>query len=675
MAMTQQDRPLIHIDRDDCLKLEKCLTREWLETNGRGAYASSTVLFCPTRRYHALLATPLPGNVKRHVLLSRFEETLHGGGREFPFSMARYGGLWSPLGHQSIEHFDLVPYPSSLYRFGNAEVRREVLLVQDKAVVLSRYVFSGLHEPIELRLRPLLPYREADELTVENMALNPRVVRVSGGFAARPYPGMPELHVQVHGGESRFEADPVWYRGIEYSVDLARGYGGHEDQFSPGMFCVTVENGSEVIVSASAEGPLGGASALWNRESGRRRKLAESITKSEAAPQIDVRGTLSLTAEDFLYHDEYGRLGVVAGWPWFQEWGRDAFIALPGLTLARGEVERCAEALTGALGFLDRGLLPNIFGSGRADSHYGSVDASLWFARCVRLWQLAGGDQRLLHERFLPALSEIATCYRDGTGLGVAADPSGLLAAGSEDLNSTWMDAQTGDGPVTPRNGFAVEINALWYFLLAYLTELCGEVGDTRVKAMWSELQAKAGESFLERFWLPDVRYLADVWLDGVADRSVRPNMVIAAALEFSPLSRGKRTDIVDQAEAELLTPRGLRTLAPKNPAYQGRYRGSQDERDRAYHQGTVWPWLFGFYCEAYLRAHGGGAKRVACLRSLLDGYGDHLGTYGLGHVSEVFDGDPPHRPGGTIAQAWSSSELLRAYSMLDSARLGGFPA
>jgi len=268
----------------------------------------------------------------------------------------------------------------------------------------------------------------------------------------------------------------------------------------------------------------------------------------------------------------------------------------------------------------------------------------------------------------LPALTEIAQHHRDGTDLGIGCDESGLLHAGTAELNATWMDACTAEGPVTPRDGCAVELNALWYFLLAYLEQIHKRRGEDALARAWGAHKRKAGHAFIERFWLGDEHYLADTWHHGHSDRTLRPNMVIAAALEWSPLSRGMRTDIVRHAQAELLTPFGLRTLEPNHPAYCARYAGNQDERDRAYHQGTVWPWLFGFYCEAHLRAFGARAARVESLRTLLDAYAEQLERYGLHHISEVFDGDPPHRPGGTIAQAWNSAELLRSYRMLEEA-------
>lgn len=666
------NRPLIHIDRESCLQLERSMSREWLETDGRGGFASSSILMCPTRRYHGLLVTPPPGSVKRHVFLSRFEETFHGGGKTFSISMARYPGLWSPPGHQGIESFELVPFPSWHYVFGNATIERELLLVRGEAIVLVRYRVNGQQNDVELRLRPLLPCREADALTFENQGLDKRTERpvcpelngdFGGGIRCQPYASLPPVSITVS-GNAHFEADPVWYKSLEYTADIARGYDGHEDQWSPGVIHVALEAGADVIVSATIGEAVRDPAALWKKESASRRAAL-------IGSQPGLRGVLSIAADDFVYRaPEHrttgGRIGVIAGYPWFGEWGRDTFISLPGLLLSRGRVAECGQALEGALAYLKRGLMPNIFGANRDDSDYGSADASLWFVRAVRLYERAAGEGSGVARRFVPALTEIAESYMSGTDLGLRADEAGLLHAGRADLNATWMDARTSHGPVTPRDGCAVEINALWCFLLEYLEDIARRTGDASAAREWGQLERRASTAFLERFWLPNERYLADVWKDGLPDKSVRPNMVIAAALEFSPLSRSQRADVVECAESQLVTPFGLRTLEPRDPAYVGRYGGGPEERDRAYHQGTVWPWLIGFYCEAWLRAKGRRRDSVEHLRELLDRFAEKITGQGLNHISEVMDGDPPHRPGGTIAQAWNTGEILRAYALLE---------
>jgi predicted glycogen debranching enzyme len=665
-------RPLLHLDSGSLLDLESALEREWLETDGSGGYASSTVVACATRRYHGLLVSAFPGNDKRHVFLTRFEEGVHSlshhgiansGRTSFPLGIARYRGTFHPQGHSALASFELAPHPVFRYAIGDAHVTREIAMVKGSAAVLVRWSLEGGEEELELRARPLVAFREADALTRENVDFDPEVRYLGPDKRAlrlQPYAALPALALAIQGRAAAFDADPVWYRGIEYPMDLERGYDGHEDNFSPGLFRVRLRPGQSAVALATLGDPPPDLEDLWSETV---RARLEALPE-EGDPDLV---QLAAGADDFLYRTRQGRLGVVAGFPWFGEWGRDTFLSLPGLLLARDRVAECGEALASATKFLRRGLLPNIFGSRPETSHYGSVDASLWFARAVRLFELAGGDAALLEQRLRPALVEIAESYERGTDLGIAADDGGLIRAGDERLNATWMDAVAGGVAVTPRDGCAVEINALWYLLLAQLELAASRAGRGREAGAWRTRRERAGRSFLERFWLDDARYLADVWKDGVADASVRPNMVIAAALELSPLDADRRAGVVDRAERELLTPVGLRTLGPGDPRYRGHYRGGPDERDRSYHQGTVWPWLTGFYVEAALRARGTGDANVAKLRRLLAGFHGELSTHGILHVAEVFDGDPPHRPGGTFAQAWNTAELLRARRLLDS--------
>jgi predicted glycogen debranching enzyme len=681
--------PILSLDRESLLRLDTALAQEWLETDGLGGAASSTVLLCPTRRYHALLCTPRPRTAKRHVWLSRFDETVVAGGSELPLSMARYRGLWAPLGHQALESFELAPFPRWTWLWGGLRVTREVLVPAGEACVLVRWRASGAGGSVKLRLRPLLPFRDADALTVENMALDSRAERfgtpTDGGIACQPYGELPRISIAVSCA-FEFTTEPVWYRGLEYAVDLQRGYGGHEDQFSPGVIDVVLPDGGEVVVQANLGAALADPASRFERESARRCALVAGArarrkpTQRELFPTarvdadraatatLDARSTLELSADAFLYRTETGRRGVIAGWPWFGEWGRDTYISLPGLLAARGRNDELGDALAGAIEFLRDGLLPNVFAATPAGSHYGSVDASLWFARAVRFHERAGVSARDVAARFLPALLEIATCYREGTGLGIRADETGLLVAGSPQLNATWMDARIEGVPVTPRDGAPVEIEALWIFLVAYVEHLLAAAGRADEAQPWRALRSTASSEFLRRFWLEDEERLADVWRKDGVDRALRPNQVLAAALEWSPLSRAQRGLVAKSAAEVLLVPRGLRTLDPRDRAYLGRYSGNEHERDRAYHQGTAWPWLVGSFVEAWLRGVGDGPDDLAYLRGVLDAYAPHLAEAGLMHVSEVFGGDAPHTPGGCFAQAWSTAELLRAYALLDEA-------
>ncbi len=670
-------RPLLHLDRADLHRFELALSREWLEPDGLAGYASSTVLGCPTRRYHGLLVAVPDGASERHVFLSRFLETIAGPDRSYDLSLSRYPGTWVPSKDLALESFELVPWPRWTFRLGLGQFTREVMVPRGSRTVVTRWTHLGERSGLKLQVRPLLAFREARALTVENMALDGRVQRGANSrgeheHVIRPYAALPSLRMRFSSGPD-FEADPLWYRRLEYLADIARGYDGHEDQFCPGLYQFEFAPGAQITIAASIEQDLGDPNELFDREVERRERLAAGVApleggmtpatvagESTAERLQRVSEQLELAAADFLYRDTHGRPGVIAGYPWFGEWGRDTFLSLPGLTLSRGDSEGALDILRGALPYLRDGLLPNIYGASIESSHYGSADAALWFALAVWRADQALPDQNIFSE-FLPALRSIVDAYRAGTELGLRVDESGLLHAGSSELNATWMDAQTSTGPVTPRPGFAVELCALWCFLLERL-------GETKEHSDLAPLAEQAGKSFRERFWLEDERYLADAWNEGRADRAVRPNQVMAAALPFRGLGASERRDVVRRVELELLTPRGLRTLSPKNPDYIGRYGGGSDERDGAYHQGTVWPWLLGFHAEATLLAFPDDEPRRDSLIKLITGFEEHLRGQGLLSVSEVFDGDPPHRPGGTIAQAWSVAELLRAAELIEDA-------
>lgn len=680
------DRPraqpvLAALERQDCMRLDHALSHEWLESDGLGGFASSTALLCPTRRYHGLICTARPGSAERTLYLSRFEEFLQRGKREFPLSMGRYRGLFSPQGHQGLERFEMVPWPRWQYRVGELCITREIIVPRGMRAVLIRYAFSGPKDDITFNLRPLTPYRDAHELVGEHDNVQLDSSSFEYGVRLQPYHDQPPLLLSWSSNGS-WRNDPLWYKDLEYGQELARGYPGHEDQFSPGQASFSLEDCDQLVIAARLDQDLADPLETWAGESRRRTLVAlgsgakpEAISAEPAQSAKELpfgpawpkmRTALELSAEHFLYRDRHNRPGIIAGYPWFGEWGRDTYIALPGLTLARGRLELCGEILNAALPFLRGGLLPNVFGVDPEDSHYGSADAALWFVRAIWSYDFAGAPEGEILSRFRPALESIARAYLEGTDLAMQVDDGGLLSMGSEELNATWMDAQVNGVPVTPRAGAPVETNALWYALLAYLEQLAERAGEEKERSHWSALKQQAQGSYCERYWIEERGYLADVWSSEQRDESMRPNAVLAAALPFSPLTREMRTDIVRRAEVELLTPRGLRTLAPIDPRYQGRYAGNPEQRDNAYHQGTVWPWPLGFFCEAKLRAQGDSAAVRDAIAKLITGFEAHLQRAGMLQISEVFDGDPPHAAGGCIAQAWSVAELLRAMQMAE---------
>lgn len=658
-------------------------TAEWLATDGAGGYGCGTVADLATRRYHGLWIAREAAGQRRHMVVAGLDERVATASNVAPVSLlhAHWADLPEAVPPQALVDFAPHPHPSWTFRGADFVLRRCVVLrrVDAGAPCLAvRWQNLG-RAPLRLTVRPLLGCDDVDHLPPADEAIDRTVEARGASWGCRPNPRMPWLWLSVD-GVAAFVADGAWYRNFLYAIDRERGYDHRGDRWSPGMLELDLAPGAEAWAVWTLGEPCPAPAAVGERALAAAARRWQ-VAADDAEP---LRGRLAFGADDFLYRAVGNRPGVLAGFPWFGEWGRDVFLALPGLTLARGRVAECAAVLDGALPFLRRGLLPNIYGRDQADSHYGSCDAALWYSLAVQRYaEVPGADLDAVRQRYVPALRAIVDAYLEGTDLGLAVLGDGLLLAGRVDLNATWMDAQTSRGPVTPRAGQPVELQALWYALLAFLVEH----GHTDLR----EPCERAGAAFVRRFWLEDPGCLADCVRGEVVDRSVRPNMVLAAALARSPLSQAQRQGVVAVAATELLTPRGLRTLSPRDPRYRPRYEGGTDQRDGAYHQGTVWPWLLGGYVEASLRAAGllspatrtakpaKGAKSAAAekgakdaraviapLRALLADFAAELDRAGIDHVSEVFDGELPQRPSGTFAQAWNTGELLRALRLLE---------
>jgi predicted glycogen debranching enzyme len=632
---------------------------EWLLVDGAGGYACGSADGVPRRRYHGLWIARPPGAARRMAVVSAVDERVLVDGSTTFLLRAHWADQPEPARPAADVDFVPTPLPTWVTTGDGFVLERSVALRRAGSdrppVCVLRWRNHG-RKSIQLHVRPLLGWCDADHLPAADERFDGAVQARGASWGVRPDARLPTLWLTADGVAS-YVAEPSWYRRFLHAVDRARGYDHVGDRWTPGVVEFELGPGREATLAFALASPCEDPAAAFDEA----HADAQAADRRAASARDRLAGRLARGADDFLYRADGGRLGVLAGFPWFGEWGRDVFVALPGLTLARGRLDLCAEALRGALPFLRRGLLPNVYGASPADSHYDSCDAALWFALAVQRYADAGGDAGFVADELLPALAGIARAYEEGADLGLAVDAEGLLHAGRADLNATWMDARTQAGPVTPRQGLPVEIQALWYALLAFLAE--------RDPATWQGARDRCGKAFVAAFWLADEKRLADRVHDGVADASVRPNMLVAAALARSPLSAAQRAGCVDWAERELVVPCGLRTLSPRDGAYRGRYEGDQERRDLAYHQGTAWPWLAGFYVEAALRAAPRARRRTATkLRQWLDGFAPELDRAGLGHVSEVFDGDPPHRPGGTFAQAWNTGELLRALALVAEA-------
>ncbi len=642
--------------------------REWLETDGRGGYASSTLSGCHTRSYHGLQVSNLQSPEGRHVLLSKLEDSFLLGTGEFVFTCHRYPDVLFPPGHPLLREFLLGDIPRFSYRAGGIRMKKEVMRLPDGDTLLVRYELESSPGKGRLRLKPFLAFRGFHRLSHENPFFRDRIERIEKGFRIDPYEGMPPLYIRTS-RDSEFSPLPLWYRRFEYDRERERGFEHQEDLFCPGIVETPLEAGSAVILAASCTPSEEDPVFLWREELERRRhrrQEEEGGTEGFDGEDREMLRALLGAGRQFLITTPSGRPAVIAGYPWFESWGRDTLIALPGLAFRSGHLREGIEILD-EIGRHERdGLLPNFFSADGQPAAYNTVDSSLLYFWTVQELLEATGNSSLIHGLFWPVMKRILESFRQGTRFGTGMDGRGLIHAGDRNTALTWMDATVQGVPVTPRNGCAVEINALWYNALCFTDEMGRCFGDPVPGCR--ELIPLVRRSFRETFWNPQAQCLGDVFDENALDTAIRPNQIFAVSLPFSPLEPEEQAAVVGAVRRHLLTPCGLRTLSPSDPAYRGRYRGSGPERDAAYHQGTVWPWLLGPFGEAALRvAVNRDQERKALMNHLRIFLRGHLTEAGIGSVSEVFDGNPPHRPGGCVAQAWSVAELIRLFFLLRS--------
>lgn len=618
---------------------------EWLEADGLGGFASGTVTGRRTRRYHALLLTATTPPTGRVVLVNGFEAWVETAGGRFPISSQRYvGGVVHPDGHRRLVEFASEPWPQWVYQLDDGtRIEQELFVPQGQPAVAVRWRVLGSKSAVTLNVRPLMSGRDYHSLHHENRAFSFDATHGNGRVAWGAYSGLPEVRA-VSNGEYRH--DPLWYRQFEYEQERERGLDAVEDLASPGEFNWDLAAGEAVWLLSTAD--LGPAPA---------RELFRRFRDAEHARRRRFTTPLHRAADAYLVRRGAGKT-IVAGYPWFTDWGRDAFIAIRGLCLATGRLADARHILLDWAGTVSEGMLPNRFPDHGGEPEFNSVDASLWYVVAVHeyLRSDAGCDPDV-RCRLEAAVLAIVSGYAGGTRYGIRADEDGLLRAGVPGTQLTWMDAKVGDWTVTPRAGKPVEVQALWLNALWVANQFTSE---------WEHVFGTGLAAFRERFWNEPAGCLYDVidvnHTPGEVDASVRPNQLFAVGgLPLHLLDGEKGRRVVDTVEAHLLTPLGLRSLAPGSPGYTGRYAGGVRERDGAYHQGTVWPWLIGPFVEAWVRVRGNTAeaKREA-RRRFLEPLRGHLREGGLGHVSEIADADPPHTPRGCPFQAWSVGELLR---------------
>lgn len=655
--------PRIVLGRDICGDLEAAGSREWLVTNGIGGYASGTVASLATRRYHAILMAALNPPLNRMLLVSKLDETAVYDGRDYPLFTNRWAdGTIDPHGYRHIESFVLEGgIPRWEFACADAILEKRVWMEQGANTAYVRYDLARASGPLTLTVKALVNYRIDHGATRGNgwlMTVDP----VPHGVRVSPFPGATPFGIAVRGAS--VEPAHTWYTGFELSEERRRGLDHHDDHLHVATFRLALEPGESVTVVASTESrpDLAGHAAMQRRHATEEDLLLRwrsTRRKSASAPPGWV-DRLVLAAEQFVVRrdvppDRQGHT-VIAGYPWFGDWGRDTMIALPGLTLATGRPDVARSILTTYAHYVDQGMLPNRFPDANDAWEYNTVDAALWYVEAVRAYHAVTSDDRTLRDLF-PVLADIISWYTKGTRHGVKVDSDdGLLAAGGPGAQLTWMDAKVGDWVVTARVGKPVEVNALWYNAVTAVAGFARRL--RRSPRSYQDLADRARAGF-SRFWNQTTGFCYDV-VDGPGghDGSLRPNQILAVSLPASPLTKAQQRAVVEICGRRLLTSHGLRSLALDHPGYVGRYIGDGKSRDAAYHQGTVWGWLLGPFALAHLRVY----RDPATAASFLDPMSRHLIAAGIGSLSEIFDGDPPCTPRGSIAQAWTVAEVLRAW-------------
>lgn len=641
----------LKFNKDKLENLEYSLKREVLATNRAGGYMSSTIVCCNTRKYHGLLVVPIDKlGGEKSVLLSALDETIIQHGQAFNLGVRKYPGCYTPRGHKYIIDFRYEPIYTLTYRVGGVILQKELILVHNEDQILMRYTLLEAHSDTILRLQPYLAFRNIHGLSKANNNANLNFQPIENGISADLYDNYPTLNMQVS-KKNTFTASADWYNNVEYIEERNRGYDYREDLLVPGYFEFPIKKGESVIFSASVNP---------DTTAGLKKKFQKLVEGRSLRDNFE--NCLKYSASQFIVQDGKDT-EIVAGYPWFGRWGRDTFIALPGVTLsAANDINTCKDVLDTMIGELNNGLFPNIGKDSNAS--YNSVDAPMWFFKAVQEYGNAINDNIAVWKSYGAKMKNILEAYRNGVNQYVKMNDNNLIWADEPGKALTWMDAIVDGEPITPRGGYQVEINALWYNAICYTLELARENGDKKFVKAWEDMPEMVRESFVDTFWYEKKCYLADFVNEVGQNTYVRPNQVFACSLEYSPLTDIMKRGVLNVVKSELLTPRGLRTLAPKNVYFEGTYEGDYYTRDSAYHQGTVWPWLIGAYIEANFRLYG--SKFVNTAKEILSGFEEDVAIYGVCSVGEIYDGNPPYMPNGCISQAWSVGEILRSMAMIE---------
>lgn len=632
------------------VNLQESLPKELLRTNRSGAYSCSTIVDCNTRKYHGLLVVPVPElDDENHVLLSSLDVTVIQHGAEFNLGLHKYqGNNYSPMGHKYIREFDCDKVPTTLYRVGGVILKKEVVFQHYENRILIRYTLVDGHSATTLRFRPFLAFRSVRQFTHENATASRDYAEVDHGIKTCMYAGYPDLYMQFS-KKNEFKFCPDWYRGVEYPKEQERGYASNEDLYVPGYFEMDIKKGETIVFAAStSEIKAVSLKKLFDKE------------VDERSPRDNFLHCLVNAAHQFHRREKNGDRYILAGYPWFKCRARDTFIALPGLTLSIEEDDYFELVMKTAMkGYYE-------FMEGKPVSvHIAEIeqpDVPLWAIWALQQYAKETSKEECF-KKYGQFIKDVISFIQGNKHPNLKLEENGLLYTDGKDKAVTWMNSTANGRPVVPRTGYIVEFNALWYNALCFCASLAGIVGEENSQQKLLTLAEQTKQAFLDTF-LNEYGYLYD-YVDGnMMDWSVRPNMIFAVAFDYSPLSQDQKKQVLDICTRELLTPKGLRSLSPKSGGYNPVYVGPQSQRDYAYHQGTAWPWLGGFYMEASLKLYK--RTRLSFIERQMVGYEGEMSSHCLGTISELFDGNPPFAGRGAISFAMNVAEILRALELLE---------
>ncbi len=646
----------ISFNKSQLVNLEFALKRELLRSNRSGGYSSTTISGCNTRKYHGLLVVPQPWlDHNNHVLLSAIDESIIQHDEQFNFGVRMYpNGKYEPKGHKYLREFVAEPIPKLIYRVGGVVLSKEMIFAENESRILIRYTLLEATSETKLKLKPFLAFRNVHQLTRSNLNANTKYEPTRNGVSWQMYGGYSRLFVQLS-KDVDYTHVPDWYYNVEYIREKERGFPFQEDLFVPGFFEMTIKKGESIIVSAGLEEK---DPATFKRQ------FSREINKR--IPRNNFENCLINSAEQFIVKNG-SRTEIMAGFPWFGTWGRDTFIALPGITLVRKDESTFKAVIDTMISTMKGPLFPNIGQNNQPD--YASVDSPLWlFWSLHQYHEIAGKDLASIWKLYKKVLISVIDGYVHGADYNIKMLDNGLLSAGGTGLALTWMDVISHGKPVTPRSGLAVEVNALWYHAIKFSLQMAEAAGDRKFVKQWRTLPIMIQKAFTEVFWSEKHGYLADFVNGEVKDFSVRPNMLFAVSLANDLISEEKQMQVMQVVKLELLTERGVRTLSPKNPSYKGVIEGDQKQRDMAYHQGTAFPWLIDHFAEGWLRLYG--KASISFIEYIYENFENEMLEAGIGSISEVYDGDPPHEAKGAISQAWSVAALLRLNYLIKRAKL-----